>query len=89
VTVTAVDPASASPGSSVLMTITGSGFTEGLAVGFENGSGNAPVVTNVEVIDTGTISALVSVKNGKVGADPVWDVRVGPAVLPNAFTVTR
>ena len=89
VSITAVDPATASTGTSVLMTITGSGFAEGMTVGFENGSGVAPIPMDVQLVDAGTITAIVSVKNGKVGADSTWDVRVGPAVLQNGFTVTR
>ena len=90
VTITAVDPPTGSTGSSVLMTITGSGFADGMAVGFENGSGTAPAASDVQVLDGGTrITATVFIRNGKVGADPVWDVRVGPAVLQSAFTVTR
>ena len=90
VTISSVDPPTGSTGSTVLMTITGSGFADGMAVGFENGSGAAPVAWDVQVLDGGTrITATVVVQKGKIGADPVWDVRVGPAVRQNAFTVTR
>ncbi len=69
------------------MTISGSGFTEGIAVGFENGSGPAPVVTTTQVLDATTITATVTIKNGGGKQPRTWDLRVGSAVLSDAFTV--
>ena len=69
--------------------IKGTNFAEGMAVGFENGSGSAPVVSNVTVLDSSTITLTVTVKQVKNATDRVWDLRVGSAVLPNAFEVLK
>jgi len=70
------------------VTITGSGFAAGMTVTFENGSGPPPVAKNVVVSSDGTtIQAMVTVKKGKPGKDPVWDVRGGSGVLFSGFTV--
>jgi hypothetical protein len=88
VIVTSISPASARVGSTVQMTITGSGFAAGMGVSFENGSGPPPAAKNVVVSPDGTtIQATVTVKKGNRGKDPVWDVRVGSGMLFNAFTV--
>jgi hypothetical protein len=91
VSITGIVPNSILAGHSDFVTITGSGFAEGMAVGFENGSGPAPTASNVQVSDDGTtITATVTVKSGGSGrGDNVWDLRVGPAVRPDAFTVIR
>jgi hypothetical protein len=90
VTVTSITPNSTSVGTVVDVTIKGTNFTSGVAVGFENGVGPTPVASNVTVLDSTTIVATVTVKgNGGRRDDPVWDVRVGSAVLPNAFEVVR
>jgi hypothetical protein len=69
------------------VTITGSGFAPGMQVSFENGSGPRPTASSVVVRDANTITANVTVKSGGGKGDRVWDVRVGPAVLPGGFTV--
>jgi hypothetical protein len=76
-------------GSVIDVVIKGANFPGGIAVGFENGSGPAPVASNVEVLDANTISATISVKTGGNRGDPVWDLRVGSAVLRAAFEVLR
>jgi Lysyl oxidase len=87
VTVTAITPNTASAGTVLNVTITGTGFASGMAVGFENGSGSAPVVSNVVVVDPQTITATVSIKKGGGKQARVWDLRVGSGVLFRAFTV--
>ena len=88
VTITAISPNSASQNSTVHnVTITGTGFAAGLAVGFENGSGPAPVASNVEVVSATTITLTVSIKSGGPRKERLWDVRVGPAVLQRGFKV--
>jgi hypothetical protein len=89
VTISEITPPSVRAGASAGVVITGSGFTSGMAVSFVNGSGKTPVASNVIVQNDTTITATVSAQNGGSPADPVWDLRVGPAVLPNAFTVIR
>jgi hypothetical protein len=90
VTITSISPATTFVGTIIDAMITGTNFTPGIAVGFENGSGPAPVASNVTVLNSSTISLTITVKQqgGKI-ADPVWDLRVGSKVLPNAFTVER
>lgn len=70
------------------VTIKGSGFTSGVAVGFEGGSGPAPVPSDVTVVDANTITLTVSAasKSGRQ-RERLWDVRVGSAVLPKSFAV--
>lgn len=89
VTVSGISPSSARAGSSTRVTITGAGFTQGMAVSFENGSGPRPVASAVTLVDASTISATVTVKNGSTKGDRIWDVRVGSGVLVDGFTVTR
>jgi hypothetical protein len=88
VTISSITPNSASQGSSTdNVTIKGSGFAPGMAVGFENGSGPAPVASNVEVVDAATITLTVTVKTGGPRKQRLWDVRVGSAVLQKGFKV--
>lgn len=94
-TVTAISPATAAMGSSVQVTISGYGFTPGMAVSFEGGNGPRPVASNVQLatdtdgLDTLTATVTVPAKK-QMGRDPVWDLRVGTGgLLKNAFTVTR
>ena len=89
VVVAGIEPSSASRGSVTAVTITGSGFVQGMQVSFENGSGQRPIATSVNVLDANTITANVTVKSGGAGRDRVWDVRVGSRVLPNGFSVQK
>jgi hypothetical protein len=87
VNVTSITPNTTSPGTSVNVTITGSGFAQGMAVGFENGTGSAPTISNVVVVNSTTITATVSVKKGGGKQARVWDLRVGSGTLIRAFTI--
>jgi hypothetical protein len=87
VTIASISPNTAAPGSTVDVTIIGSGFTAGMAVGFENGSGPAPEMRNVTFVNDTTYRATVVVKSGGSRQPRVWDVRVGPALLPRSFTI--
>jgi len=89
VVVSNITPNSASRGSVSAVTITGSGFVQGMPVSFDNGSGQRPTATNVIVVDANTITANVTVKSGGGGRDRAWDVRVGSGVLPDGFTVQK
>jgi hypothetical protein len=94
-TVASITPNTAAMGMRVQVTITGYGFSQGVAVRFEGGNGPRPVASNVvlasdnESVDR--IIATVTVPYKKqLGRNPVWDVRIGSGgLLPNAFTVTR
>jgi hypothetical protein len=89
VTITSITPNSILVGAVVDVTIKGTNFQPGIAVGFENGVGPTPVLSNVTVLNSTTIVATVTVKGGGRRDDPVWDIRVGSAVLSNAFEVLR
>jgi len=89
VTISSITPGSAVAGSTVAVTILGSGFSAGMGVSFENGSGKAPVVSNVSVVGSTQITVNVTIPTGGSMSDPLWDVRVGPVVKPDAFRVIR
>ena len=94
-TVASITPITAARGTSVQVIITGYGFTQGMAVTFEGGSGPRPVASNVQITSNteaeDTLTATVTVPYKKqLGRKPVWDVRVGSGgVLRQAFTVTQ
>ncbi len=93
VTVTGIDPDTIPAGTTIEVIITGTGFVTGADVTFENGSGPAPTVSNVTVVDANTITATVTAKSGGPPRDRVWDVRVtnldgSSEVLIDGFTVT-
>jgi lysyl oxidase len=89
VTVTSIAPNSGKIGDLLAVDITGTGFTDGIAVSFQNGSGAKLTVSDVVVESATAISALVTIqKSGNArNADTVWDLRVGNAVLSEAFVV--
>jgi hypothetical protein len=88
VTVNGISPTQAAAGTSFQATILGSGFYDGVAVSFENGTSYKPVASNVVVVSPTEISATITIKKkGPSGSDAVWDLRVGNGVLANAFTV--
>jgi hypothetical protein len=89
VTVTSVTPNSGRIGELVPVDIAGTGFTNGVAVSFEGGSGAKLTVSDVVVASSSSISALVTIqKQGSTrNADTVWDLRVGTAVMRDAFVV--
>ncbi len=93
VTVTDIVPATMQAGTTVKVTITGSGFVDSADVTFESGAGPTPRVSNVVVVDASTITATVTAKAGGPPRDRFWDVRVtnpdgSSGVLAGGFTVT-
>jgi len=94
VTVALIWPAFIPAGTTVEnVVITGSGFVDGAQLTFENGSGPAPVASDVVVVDASTIMATITTKSGGRPRDRVWDVRVtnpdgATGVLPGGLTVT-
>jgi hypothetical protein len=87
--VSTIDPDIVERGSVNPVVITGSGFQTGMGVSFENGSGPRPTAADVEVNEVDdTITAFVTVKNNGRPGDSTWDVRVGPAVLPDGLFVS-
>lgn len=88
VTVDAITPDEATVGSIVAVEITGAGFTEGLDIRFTNGEGSRPVASEVTFRSATLYTATVTVRRrGGSKPDNVWDLEVGGAVLPDAFTV--
>ncbi len=62
--ITAIDPDVVNKGTVNLVTITGSGFAAGMEVAFEGAGKPQPKATGVTVVNEGTITANVTVKNG-------------------------
>ncbi len=87
VIVSTIEPFAVERGSVEHVTITGSGFAEGVAVTFENGSGPRPKASDVNVVDANTITAYVTVKVGGPQNTQFWDVRIGSGILPGGLTV--
>ncbi len=92
VTVTDITPNSVIEGSSVDVTISGSGFQTGATVSLEGGSGPTPAVLNVVVVDSSTITATIQTKSAGPPKNRYWDVRVtnpdsGTGVLAGGFIV--
>jgi hypothetical protein len=87
VMITAIDPDVVNKGTVTLVTITGSGFAAGIEVLFEGAGKPQPKATGVTVVNEGTITANVTVKNGGRAQTRVWNVRVGSDILPGGFTV--
>ncbi len=92
-TVTSIDPNTMQAGTTMNVTIIGSGFVDGADVTFENGAGPTPTASNVVIVDVNTIAASVTAKPGGPPQNRVWDVRVtnpdgSSAVLVDGFTVT-
>jgi PKD repeat protein len=93
VTVTGVSPDTVNAGTSITVTIGGSGFVSGAKVTFENGAGPAPSA-KVSALSANSIGATVTVKSGGPSGSRIWDVRVtnpdgSSGVLASGFTVTR
>jgi hypothetical protein len=93
VTVESIDPVSMDAGTSIDVTITGSGFIGNAEVIFENGKGPAPTASEVIVVNANTITATVTAKSGGPPRDRKWDVRVSnpdgsSGVFEGGFTVT-
>jgi hypothetical protein len=68
------------------VTIKGSGFVQGMAVGLE-GSGQAPIASEINVVDSNTITLTVTAKSAGGKREKLYDVRVSSAVLPKSFAV--
>jgi hypothetical protein len=92
VTIDSITPDTMQAGTSIAVTIGGSGFVVGVTVTFENGLGVAPSAKVISVSDTTIEAAVTAHKNAKTGVP--WDVRVTNPdgafdVLVGGFTVTK
>jgi subtilisin family serine protease len=93
VIVSAIDPDTMQSGTTISVTITGSGFNDGADVTFENGAGPAPTASDIVVVGSNTITATITARSGGPPRSRVWDVRVtnpdsSSGVLVDGFTVT-
>lgn len=75
------------------VTIGGNAFVSGATLGFAGGDGPAPVVSNLVVIDSYTITARLRIKQRGPNRNRFWDVNVtnpdgSSAVLVGGLTVT-
>jgi hypothetical protein len=92
VTIDSIMPDTMAAGTSIAVTIGGSGFMAGATVTFENGLGVAPSAKVTSVSGTTIEAAVTAHKNAKPGV--LWDVRVtnpdgSSDVLGGGFTVTK
>jgi hypothetical protein len=88
-----ITPNTAEEGSTVNLTLTGSGFVNGAVLVFEGGQGAAPQVVTTQVVNPTTIVITVDTQVDPTFGTQAWDVRVtnpdnSSAVLADAFTVT-
>ena len=88
--VAAISPDTVQVKSTIAVTITGAGFTNGSVIDLINGAG--PVkISNVLVVDSTTITADIEAKSGGPKRNRVWDVIVTDggitAILQDALTV--
>ena len=92
VTIQSVTPNTALANTTVVLTVTGSGFQAGASVSFEGGQGLPQEVVAVQVINPTTLMVTVNAKNDGALGQQVWDIRVtnpdnSTAILADAFTV--
>jgi hypothetical protein len=90
--ITSIVPNMAQAGTTVNLTITGTGFANGAVVIFEGAQGPSPQVTNTSVVNPNTIVITVNVTADSSQGNQIWDVRVtnpdsSTAVLPDSFRV--
>ena len=88
-----INPIGAQANTTVVLTISGSGFQNGAIVSFEGGQGAAPQVVSTQVQNANTITVTINVTNPGAAGTQVWDVRVtnpdqSTAILIDGFTVT-
>jgi IPT/TIG domain len=93
VTVQSVTPNTAPANTTVVLTVTGSGFQNGAVVAFEGGLGLPQEVVAVQVLNPTTLAVTVNARNDGSQGNQIWDIRVtnpdtSTAVLLDAFTVT-
>jgi hypothetical protein len=86
-----VTPNTGQVGTTINVTITGTGFANGAVVLFEGGQGTAPQVMTTQVVNPTTIVATVNVPVNPGFGTQQWDLRVtnpntSSAFLADAFT---
>jgi hypothetical protein len=93
VTVSSIVPGSMGAGTSINATISGTNFSPGATVIFQNGTGPSPTASNVTVVNSGSITLRITTKSGGPARVRYWDVRVtnpdgSSGVLTRGFIVT-
>ena len=93
VIVTAITPNTMVSGSSMSVTITGTGFAPGATVTFSGSSGPTPIAVNVVVVNATAITATITTKAGGPPRKRQWDARAtnpdgSTGVLVGGLTVT-
>ncbi len=94
ISVDSITPDSMNVGTSISVTITGSGFVAGASLTLENGQGPALNVSNLSVTSSTQITATLTAGNGGPKGTRVWDVRVtnpdnSTDVLVTGFSVIK
>jgi hypothetical protein len=79
-------PAVMTKGETIAVVITGQGFDASLPVSFQ-GAGGAPTLSNLVFESGTTIRAQMTARSGGPSRTRVYDLHVGPAVLPEALAV--
>ncbi len=75
VNVTGISPDKMQAGTTISVTITGSGFVAGATVTFEDGKGLTPTASDVVVVDANTITATITAETDGPRRDR-WSLRV-------------
>jgi hypothetical protein len=93
VSIQSINPIGAQANTTVIITISGSGFQNGAVVTFEGGQGLPQEVLAVQVLNSNTLMVTINARNDGAFGTQVWDIRVtnpdhSTAVLLDAFTVT-
>lgn len=91
--VTGMSPGSVALAQTVAVTVSGTGFEQGATLNAQNGSGPAPTVSGVVVLDANTITANITAKDGGPRRNRIWDMVVtnpggGSALCAGCLTVT-
>jgi hypothetical protein len=92
-TVSSITPNSMRVGTSGSVAVVGVNFANGATLTFQNGTGPTPTASNVLVVDSGHLTATVTVGTGTLSRNRLWDVVVtnpdgGRGTKVHAFTVT-
>ena len=98
VSVRSISPETVYTGQTAFVTITGKGFDTIASVTLKGGKGPRPEVSDIVVVDAGTITANIRAKGGGPHQPTTWNIRVtnldrgtgedrGNGVLKRSFTV--
>jgi hypothetical protein len=91
--ITSISPTSASHGTCVAMTFTGSNLAPELRISFTGGTGPLPSVRSTRFDPAGSYATLTVCvpkakggRNPKLGSDPVWDIMLTSYLVPGSTT---